>query len=120
MSKVRPEPAPTTWMIEAHSAFFSMSPTEAFWTFRILPPSGDDLADDGAGGGCAQHLLGLALELRLGQPDGDDRGETFEDVVLDDVGLVDLQLLGGAEHIVEGAGDGLLEPRDVRAALRGG
>ena len=36
-SKVRPEPAPTTWMIEAHSAFLSMSPTEAFWTLRILP-----------------------------------------------------------------------------------
>ena len=27
-------------MIEAHSAFFSMSPTEAFWTFRILPRMG--------------------------------------------------------------------------------
>ena len=35
-----PEPAPTTWMIEAHSAFFSMSPTEAFWTLRILPRIG--------------------------------------------------------------------------------
>ena len=37
---MRPEPAPTTWMIEAHSAFFSMSPTEAFWTLRILPRIG--------------------------------------------------------------------------------
>ena len=27
-------------MIEAHSAFLSMSPTEAFWTFRILPRIG--------------------------------------------------------------------------------
>jgi hypothetical protein len=40
MSKVRPEPAPTTWMIEAHSAFLSMSPTEAFWTLRIFPRIG--------------------------------------------------------------------------------
>ena len=27
-------------MIEAHSVFLSMSPTEAFWTFRILPRIG--------------------------------------------------------------------------------
>ena len=27
-------------MIEAHSAFFSMSPTDAFWTLRILPRIG--------------------------------------------------------------------------------
>ena len=27
-------------MIEAHSAFLSMSPTEAFWTLRILPRIG--------------------------------------------------------------------------------
>ena len=33
----------------------------------------DDLGDDGAHGGGAEHLLGLALELRLGQPDGDAR-----------------------------------------------
>ncbi len=37
---MRPDPAPTTWMIEAHSAFLSMSPTEAFWTLRILPRIG--------------------------------------------------------------------------------
>ena len=33
-------PAPTTWMIEAHSVFLSMSATEAFWTLRILPRIG--------------------------------------------------------------------------------
>jgi hypothetical protein len=27
-------------MIEAHSEFFSMSPTDAFWTLRILPRIG--------------------------------------------------------------------------------
>ena len=40
MSNVRPDPAPTTWMIEAHSAFFSTSATVAFCTFRILPRIG--------------------------------------------------------------------------------
>src|SRR6266542_26761 len=39
-SKVRPEPAPTTWMIDAHSAFLSMSDTEDFCTLRILPRIG--------------------------------------------------------------------------------
>ncbi len=29
-----------TWMIEAHSAFLSMSETDAFWTLRILPRIG--------------------------------------------------------------------------------
>ena len=37
---MRPEPAPITWMIAAHSAFLSMSETEAFWTLRILPRIG--------------------------------------------------------------------------------
>ena len=183
---MRPEPAPTTWMIEAHSAFLSMSPTEAFWTLRILPRIGssawnselraslavpsaespstmnssvrsmsvarqsaslagsarglqrvlaalglpvlagrdpglgraDDLLHDQLGLGLlgalgrgeellqlrrdhlahdaarrrgAEHLLGLALELRLGQPDRDHRGQALEHVVLDDVGVVDLE-----------------------------
>ena len=39
-SKDRPEPAPMTWMIDAHSAFFSMSASEDFWTFKILPRMG--------------------------------------------------------------------------------
>ncbi len=34
------EPAPTTWMIEAHSAFLSTSATVAFCTLRILPRIG--------------------------------------------------------------------------------
>ena len=40
MSKVRPEPAPTTWMMAEHSALRSMSACEAFWTLRILPRMG--------------------------------------------------------------------------------
>jgi len=39
-SNVRPEPAPITWMMAAHSAFLSMSVIEAFWTLRILPRIG--------------------------------------------------------------------------------
>ena len=40
LSNVRPEPAPMTWMIAAHSVFLSMSAAEAFWTLRILPRIG--------------------------------------------------------------------------------
>ena len=39
----------------------------------------------------AEHLLGLALELRLGQPDGHHGGHALEDVVLDHVGVVGLE-----------------------------
>src|SRR3546814_2190909 len=41
-SNVRPEPAPITWMIEAHSAFLSMSASDAFCTLRILPRIGSN------------------------------------------------------------------------------
>ena len=37
---MRPEPAPITWMIAAHSAFLSMSATDAFCVLRILPRIG--------------------------------------------------------------------------------
>ena len=37
---MRPEPAPITWMIAAHSAFLSMSAADAFCTLRILPRIG--------------------------------------------------------------------------------
>ena len=51
----------------------------------------DDLGDDARGRRRAEHLLRLALELRLGQPHRDDGREALEDVVLDDVGLAGLQ-----------------------------
>ena len=38
----------------------------------------DHLGDDAGGGGRAEHLLGLALELGLRQPDRDDGGEALE------------------------------------------
>ena len=37
---MRPLPAPTTWMMAAHSALCSMSAAEAFCTLRILPRIG--------------------------------------------------------------------------------
>jgi hypothetical protein len=45
----------------------------------------DDLGDDGAHRRGAEDLLGLALELRLGQAHRDDRGQPGEDVVLVDL-----------------------------------
>ena len=39
-SNAAPEPAPSTWMIAAHSVFLSMSASEAFCTLRILPRIG--------------------------------------------------------------------------------
>ena len=214
---MRPEPAPTTWMIEAHSAFLSMSPTEAFWTLRILPRIGssawnselraslavpsaespstmnssvrslsvaaavgqlgraaprtpgrscgagspcaggrrsgswtapttfsitslawafsarlvevrnafssarDDLAYDAARGRGAEDLLGLALELRLGQPHRDHGGQALEHVVLDDVGVVDLEQPWSARITsLKVLVERLLEAADVGAALGGG
>ena len=58
---MRPEPAPTTWMIEAHSVFLSMSPTEAFWTLRILPRIGSSAWNSRVAGqlGGAQRRVAL-------------------------------------------------------------
>ena len=67
----------------------------------------------------AEHLLGLALELRLGQPDGDDRGHALQHVVLDDL-LAGLQQPGALEGVAERLGQRPLEPGDVGAALGGG
>jgi hypothetical protein len=51
----------------------------------------DDLGDDGSDRRGAEDLLGLTLELRLGQPDGDDGGQPGEDVVLLDLVGADLE-----------------------------
>ena len=207
-------PAPTTWMIEAHSAFFSMSPTEAFCTLRILPRIGSSAwnsesraslavpsaespstmnssarstsvlrqstslagSDDdssaflrrcasrccraatrardapttfsstarawpsdarlGRGEECGQltldrpghqprhrrrtqHLLGLTLELRLGQSYGHDRCQPLHHVVLDHLlpRLEQPGVLQGARHR---PGQRALEAGDVGATLRGG
>ena len=82
-----------------------------------LELGGHDLAHDAPRGRCAEDLLGLALELRLGEPHGHHRGETLLHVVLDDVGVGGLEHLGGAHGVVEGLGQRGLEPADVGAAL---
>lgn len=81
---------------------------------------GDHVVHNAAGRRRAQDLLGLALELRLGQAHGHDGGEALEGVVLDDVVLGHAQQLLGAQHLVEHPGHGLLEAGDVGAALGGG
>ncbi len=202
-----------TWMIEAHSAFLSMSATDAFWTLRILPRIGssawnselraslavpiaespstmnsserstsvvrqsrslagrvelsraflrrwvslcsralmrdfisettfssssadcalsprlvevrravssclDDLGDDGAHRVGAEDLLGLPLELRLGQPHRDDGGHAGEDVVLLRLVVADLEPPGvELELLAEDLEQRLLEAGDVGAAL---
>ena len=67
----------------------------------------------------AQHLLGLALELRLRQPYGDDRGHPLQHVVLDDF-LAGLEQPGALQRGAERLGQGPLEAGDVGAALGGG
>src|SRR6478672_1016165 len=78
----------------------------------------DDLGHDGAYGVGAEHLLGLALELRLGQAHRHDGGHAGEDVVL--LGLVVADLEPPAvdlDLLAEDLDDRLLEAGDVGAAL---
>ena len=78
------------------------------------------LRHDLGGGRGAEHLLGLPLELRLGQPDRDDRDQALEHVLLDDGLVAVLQQPGRPELLVERADHGPLEAGDVLAAVRGG
>ena len=69
----------------------------------------------------AEDLLGLALELRLGETHRDHRGEALEGVVLLELVAADLEPPGvdlelPAQHLEQG----LLEPGEVGAALGGG
>ena len=88
-------------------------------------PSGelafDHPGDDGTHGRGAQDLLGLPLELRLGEPYGHDRREPGEGVVLLQLvgadlqpARIDLELF--AQHLEHG----LVEAGEVGPALRGG
>lgn len=81
---------------------------------------GHDVGDDPVGRRGAEHLLGLALELRLGQTYGDHCGEALQRVVLDDVVLGDAKQLGGAQRLVDRLGHGALESGHMGAALGGG
>ena len=76
-----------------------------------------DRRHDPGGRRGAEHLLGLALELRLGEPDRDDRRHALEHVVLDDVVLGRPQHALGPQRLVERLGQRPLEALDVGAAL---
>jgi hypothetical protein len=69
------------------------------------------IRDDLGGGRGAEHLLGLPLELRLGQPDRDDRDQALEHVLLDDGLVAVLQQPGRPELLIERADQGPLESR---------
>ena len=89
---------------------------------RVGDPVGelllDDPGDDGAHRRGAEDLLGLALELRLGQPDRHDGGQAGEDVLLLDLVAADLEPPGvELELLAEHLDQRLVEPLDVGAAL---
>ena len=67
----------------------------------------------------AENFLGLALELRLRESNGDDGGEPLEAVILGDVVLARPQHLGRAQLIIDHLHERPLEPGDMGAPLRG-
>ena len=67
--------------------------------------------------GVAELGLGLALELRLGQLDADDRGQALADVVAGQVAVGVLEHAGAAGPVVERARQRGPEAGDVRAAV---
>ncbi|CDC74301.1 uncharacterized protein BN503_00904 [Oscillibacter sp. CAG:155] len=79
---------------------------------------GDDVIHQSADLAVAQLCLGLALELGVGELDGDDAGETLPAVLAGDL-LVVLEHLDLAAVSVEHVGQGPLEALLVHAALGG-
>ena len=67
--------------------------------------------------GVAELGLGLALELRIGQLDADDRGQAFADVVAGQVAVGVAQDAGPARPVVERARQRGAEAGDVGAAV---
>ena len=81
----------------------------------------DDLGHDGADRGGAQNLLGLTLELGLGQSHRDHRREPGQDVIFLDLVRPDLEPAGvDLQLSAEDLEHRLLEARHVGAALVGG
>ncbi len=78
---------------------------------------GDHFGDDPRGGWSAEHLLRLALELWLRQPDRDHRGQALKHVLLQDRLVPCAQYPGRPELLVQCLDQRPLEPRHVRAAL---
>ena len=67
--------------------------------------------------GVAELRLGLALELRVGELDADDRGQALAHVVAGQVAVGIAQHAGAARPVVQRARQGGAEPRQVRAAV---
>ena len=79
----------------------------------------DDLLHERLRLGVAELGLGLALELRLGQLDADDRGEALADVVAGEVGVLLLEDVPVARELVDQRGQRGPEALLVGAALMG-
>ena len=79
----------------------------------------DDLLHERLGLGVAELGLGLALELRLGQLDADDRGQALADVVAGEVGVLLLEDAPVARELVDQRGQRRPEALLVGAALVG-
>ena len=69
--------------------------------------------------GAAELGLGLALELRVGQLDGDDRREALADVAALEVGVLLLDDVLATAVVVDHLGEGGTEALEVHAALLG-
>ena len=67
--------------------------------------------------GVAELGLRLALELRVGQLDADDRGQALADVVAGQVAVGVAEDAGAPRPVVERAGQGGAEAGDVGAAV---
>ena len=87
--------------------------------FKISPqPFRHALCDSRSHAAVAEFSLGLTLELRLRELDGDDRGQTLSDVLAGEL----VRLFQNARLpavVVDDLGDGCLESVKVRAALLG-
>ena len=80
---------------------------------------GDDLADDPLDLGVAELGLGLPLELGVGHPDADDRGQAFLEVLAGDRQVLPLARGVGLGVVVHRPGQGTPEAGQVRPALDG-
>ena len=85
----------------------------------LAEPVVDDLLHERLRLGVAELGLGLALELRLGQLDADDRDQALADVVAGEVGVLLLEDAPVARELVDQRGQRGPEALFVRAALVG-
>ena len=80
---------------------------------------GHDLHHERAHEGASELGLGLSLELRVTELDGDDRRQALADVVAGEVGVLLLEDVLLARVVVDDARERRAEPLEVHAALGG-